>query len=97
MSKRVGIVGAAVTPFKGTWRENTYYELAQIALSPLTPSLQMKLLIHFLGIVATTSQSATNRRIAISAFPFGFSAFSLDIDCLLLLFRKHAQIEFLPS
>lgn len=31
MSKRVGIVGAAVTPFKGTWREKTYYELAQWA------------------------------------------------------------------
>lgn len=31
MSKRVGIVGAAVTPFKGTWREKTYYELAQMA------------------------------------------------------------------
>jgi hypothetical protein len=44
-----------------------------------------------------TSQSATNRRIAISAFPFGLSAFSLNIDCLLLLFRKQAQIEFLPS
>jgi len=31
MSKRVGIVGAAVTPFKATWREKTYYELAQMA------------------------------------------------------------------
>jgi len=31
MSKRVGIVGAGVTPFKGTWREKTYYELAQWA------------------------------------------------------------------
>ena len=31
ISKRVGIVGAGVTPFKGTWREKTYYELAQIA------------------------------------------------------------------
>lgn len=31
MSKRVGIVGAGVTPFKGTWREKTYYELAQMA------------------------------------------------------------------
>jgi len=31
MPKRVGIVGAAVTPFKATWREKTYYELAQMA------------------------------------------------------------------
>jgi acetyl-CoA C-acetyltransferase len=31
MSERVGIVGAGVTPFKGTWREKTYYELAQLA------------------------------------------------------------------
>lgn len=31
MSKRVGIVGAGVTPFKGMWREKTYYELAQMA------------------------------------------------------------------
>jgi acetyl-CoA C-acetyltransferase len=31
MAKRVGIVGAGVTPFKGTWREKTYYELAQMA------------------------------------------------------------------
>jgi acetyl-CoA C-acetyltransferase len=31
MSKRVGIVGAAVTPFKARWREKTYYELAQMA------------------------------------------------------------------
>jgi acetyl-CoA C-acetyltransferase len=31
MARRVGIVGAAVTPFKGTWREKTYYELAQWA------------------------------------------------------------------
>ncbi|MEW6531021.1 MAG: thiolase family protein [Thermodesulfobacteriota bacterium] len=31
MGKRVGIVGAAVTPFKGTWREKTYYDLAQWA------------------------------------------------------------------
>jgi len=72
-------------------------QLAQIALSPLTPSLRLTFTSHPLGIVATTGQSATNRRIAISAFPFGFSAFSLNIDCLLLLFRKHAQIEFLPS
>lgn len=31
MPKRVGIVGAAVTPFKASWREKTYYELAQMA------------------------------------------------------------------
>ena len=31
MSKRVGIVGAGVTPFKGMWREKTYYDLAQMA------------------------------------------------------------------
>lgn len=31
MAKRVGIVGAAVTPFKGRWYEKTYYELAQMA------------------------------------------------------------------
>lgn len=29
--KRVGIVGAAVTPFKARWYEKTYYELAQMA------------------------------------------------------------------
>lgn len=32
MSKRIGIVGAAVTPFKSVWREKTYYELAQMAV-----------------------------------------------------------------
>lgn len=31
MAGRVGIIGAAVTPFKATWREKTYYELAQMA------------------------------------------------------------------
>ena len=31
MAKRVGIVGAAVTPFKSKWYEKTYYELAQMA------------------------------------------------------------------
>jgi len=31
VSRRVGIVGAAVTPFKGKWYEKTYYELAQMA------------------------------------------------------------------
>ncbi len=29
--RRVGIVGAAVTPFKARWYEKTYYELAQMA------------------------------------------------------------------
>jgi hypothetical protein len=56
-------------------------ELAHIALSPLTPSLRLTFTNHLLGIDATTGQSATNRRIAIFAFPFGFSAFSLYIDC----------------
>jgi acetyl-CoA C-acetyltransferase len=32
MARRVGIVGAGVTPFKGTWREKTYYDLAQWAV-----------------------------------------------------------------
>lgn len=31
MARKVGIVGAAVTPFKGRWYEKTYYELAQMA------------------------------------------------------------------
>lgn len=31
MGRRVGIVGAAVTPFKARWYEKTYYELAQMA------------------------------------------------------------------
>lgn len=31
MTRRVGIVGAAVTPFKAKWYEKTYYELAQQA------------------------------------------------------------------
>ena len=31
MAKKVGIVGAAVTPFKGRWVEKTYYDLAQWA------------------------------------------------------------------
>ena len=31
MAKRVGIIGAGVTPFKAAWREKTYYELAQMA------------------------------------------------------------------
>jgi len=32
MANKVGIVGAAVTPFKAKWNEKTYYELAQMAL-----------------------------------------------------------------
>jgi len=31
MGKKVGIVGAAVTPFRARWYEKTYYELAQMA------------------------------------------------------------------
>ena len=31
MTRRVGIVGAAVTPFRTKWYEKTYYELAQMA------------------------------------------------------------------
>ena len=31
MGKRVGIVGAAVTPFKANWKEKTYFDLAQMA------------------------------------------------------------------
>ncbi len=31
MPRRVGIVGAAVTPFRAKWYEKTYYELAQMA------------------------------------------------------------------
>jgi len=31
MTRRVGIVGAAVTPFRAKWVEKTYYELAQMA------------------------------------------------------------------
>ncbi len=41
MSRRVGIVGAAVTPFKGTWREKTYYELAQMATREAVKDAQM--------------------------------------------------------
>ena len=32
MGRRVGIIGAAVTPFKGRWVEKTYYALAQDAV-----------------------------------------------------------------
>lgn len=31
MPRRVGVVGAAVTPFRSKWYEKTYYELAQMA------------------------------------------------------------------
>lgn len=43
MSKRVGIVGAAVTPFKGTWREKTYYELAQMATREAVKDARMSI------------------------------------------------------
>jgi acetyl-CoA C-acetyltransferase len=36
MEKRVGIVGAAVTPFKTKWYEKTYYELAQMCTAAVT-------------------------------------------------------------
>jgi acetyl-CoA C-acetyltransferase len=41
MAKRVGIVGAAVTPFKAQWREKTYYELAQMATREAIKDAQM--------------------------------------------------------
>ena len=43
MSKRVGIVGAGVTPFKGTWREKTYYELAQMATREAVKDAQIEI------------------------------------------------------
>lgn len=43
MSKRVGIVGAAVTPFKGRWLEKTYYELAQMATREAVKDAQMSI------------------------------------------------------
>ena len=43
MEKRVGIVGAGVTPFKGTWREKTYYELAQMATREAVKDAQMNI------------------------------------------------------
>ncbi|MGD0856827.1 MAG: hypothetical protein ABSA18_13645 [Dehalococcoidia bacterium] len=43
MSKRVGIVGAAVTPFKAKWVEKTYYELAQMATREFTESIMTSL------------------------------------------------------
>ena len=41
MGKRVGIVGAGVTPFKGAWREKTYYELAQMAVREAVKDAQI--------------------------------------------------------
>jgi acetyl-CoA C-acetyltransferase len=43
MPKRVGIVGAAVTPFKASWREKTYYELAQMATREAVKGAQMSI------------------------------------------------------
>jgi acetyl-CoA C-acetyltransferase len=43
MAKRVGIVGAAVTPFKGAWREKTYYELAQMAAREAVKDARMSI------------------------------------------------------
>ena len=41
MARRVGIVGAGVTPFKSTWREKTYYDLAQTAAREAVRDAQM--------------------------------------------------------
>lgn len=41
MSRRVGIVGAGVTPFKGSWKEKTYYELAQMAVREAVKDAQI--------------------------------------------------------
>src|SRR5665811_513030 len=49
------------------------------------------------NIITTTTSSAPERNIGISDLPFGFSSFSLFISFQVLLFRKHARIEFLPS
>jgi acetyl-CoA C-acetyltransferase len=43
MSKRVGIVGAGVTPFKGRWIEKTYYELAQMAAREAVKDAQVNI------------------------------------------------------
>ena len=43
MSKRVGIIGASVTPFKGAWREKTYYELAQMATREATKNAKISI------------------------------------------------------
>ena len=48
-------------------------------------------------IITTTASSVPERNIGISDLPFGFSSFSLCTSSQVLLFRKHAQIEFLPS
>jgi len=43
MPRRVGIVGAAVTPFKASWREKTYYELAQMATREAAKDAQISI------------------------------------------------------
>jgi acetyl-CoA acetyltransferase len=43
MPKRVGIVGTAVTPFKASWREKTYYELAQMATREAVKDAQISI------------------------------------------------------
>lgn len=43
MSRRVGIVGAGVTPFKAQWREKTYYELAQMATREAVKDAQISI------------------------------------------------------
>lgn len=43
MANRVGIVGAAVTPFRGKWYEKTYYELAQMATADALADAGMEL------------------------------------------------------
>ena len=43
MAKRVGIVGAAVTPFKGKWYEKTYHELAQMATREVVKDAKMSI------------------------------------------------------
>ncbi len=43
MPRRVGVIGAGVTPFKGTWREKTYYELAQMATREAVTDAQMNI------------------------------------------------------
>lgn len=42
MSKRVGIVGTAVTPFKAKWHEKTYYELSQMATAEALADAEME-------------------------------------------------------
>jgi acetyl-CoA C-acetyltransferase len=41
MPRKIGIVGAAVTPFKAVWREKTYYELAQMATREAVKNAQI--------------------------------------------------------